>query len=157
LNLRAPKTKVDIIVYKTSTPYDTQLIGNKFPFVLYQPPFNSTTYVPWFDFNSFLGSSQDICCLWEILIPKGSNVLEIAHPFQAYLTEREILLPYGCSFEVLGYENVDMSYYGTRETPIKVQQQPYYIGEVYRHDGWEPRPIKQRTMRMLKSIYRSPF
>lgn len=153
--LKAPITKSDIVVYKSSTPYDERLLQNNYPYEIKQSPFNSTTYDPWFDFNSFLGSSQDICCLWEIMIPRGSHVLAIAHPFQAYLTEREILLPYNSSFEVLGSQQVLMSYWGTREAPEKVQSSPYYIGEVYRHDNWDQKQLLQRNMKMLLAIFKN--
>jgi hypothetical protein len=133
--LKAPVTTEDIIVYKASTPYDERLLSNTFPFTIPQKPFNSTTYDPWFDFNAFLGSNKDSCCLWEILIPQGSHVLAITHPFQAYLTEREIILPIGSSFEVINAGEVVMSYWAQREAPIKTQKKPpYRIGELYRHD-----------------------
>jgi len=151
--LNAPVTKGNIVVYKASTPYDERLTGDQFPFTLPQAPFNSTTYDPWFDFNAFLGSSAATCCLWEISIPAGSHVLAIAHPYQAYLTEREILLPMGCSFNVLGYRYVTMSYYLTREEPIRTQQPPFEIGEVYRHDHWVRNDTNVRRIRMLIADY----
>ena len=154
--MHSPPTTGDIIVYKASTPYDNRLLENNFPVSLPQPPFNSTTYDPWFDFNAFLGSNQDTCCLWELTIPKGSRVLAIAHPFQAYLTEREILLPYGSVFEVTDATEVDMSYFTNREAPIRTQNPPFNIGEVYRHDNWEQRPIDQRRMRMLIARVQTP-
>jgi hypothetical protein len=154
--LRAPPTTGEIIVYKASTPYDTRLLESNFPVILHQPPFNSTSFDPWFDYNAFLGSNTDTCCLWEITIPKGSHVLAIAHPFQAYLTEREILLPYDSIFEVISATEVDMSYYTDREAPTRTQNPPYLIGEVFRHDSWEQRPIDQRRMRMLIARVQTP-
>jgi|ERR1700761_1212537 len=150
---KAPVTTDDIIVYKASTPYDKKLVENNFPFTLEQTPFNSTTYDPWFDFNSFLASNLDKCCLWEIMIPKGSHVLAIAHQFQAYLTEREILLPYDSIFNVIGAEQVEMSYYDTKDEVIRTQNEPFNIGEVYRHDNWKYKPQSIKTMRLLKAIF----
>lgn len=147
--LGCPPTTGDIVVYKASTPYDIQLTEDNFPYTLQQTPFNSTTYDPWFDFNAFLGSNNDVCCLWEITIPKGSNVLAIAHPFQAYLTEREILLPFGCKFVVKGFKQSMMSYYLKREAPIRTQGKIPIIGELYRHDNWENRAQATKNMRVL--------
>lgn len=154
--LHSPPTTGNITVYKASTPYDNRLLENNFPISLPQPPFNSTSYDPLFDFNAFLGSNTDTCCLWELTIPKGSHVLAIAHPFQAYLTEREILLPYGSTFEVTSVQDVDMSYFRNKEAPIRVQNSPYSIGEVFRHDNWENRPIDLRRMRMLIGTVHTP-
>jgi signal peptidase I len=151
--LNSPPTRGDIVVYKASTPYDEKLIKDNFPFTLEQTPFNSTSYDPWFDFGAFLGSNKDVCCLWEILIPKGSQVLAIAPSFQAYLIEREILLPYGSVFNVIGATNVGLSYWCTRETPTRVQNPPYYIGEVYRQDIWEQRELLERNVRLLIAIF----
>ena len=151
--LGCPPTIGDIIVYKASTPYDVKLTENKFPYTLEQTPFNSTTYDPWFDFNAFLGSNQDTCCLWEILIPKGSRVLAIAHPFQAYLTEREVLLPFDSEFVVHGARQVPMSYYLDREAPIRTQGEKPRIGEVFRHDNWDNRPKSIKNMRMLEATF----
>jgi hypothetical protein len=152
--MQAPVTSGNITVYKASTPYDEKLLQNSgFPFLLPQPPFNSTSFDPNFDFNAFLGSNSDTCCLWKITIPKGSHVLAIAHPFQAYLTEREVLLPIGSIFEVTGFKNVQLSYWNKREAPIKVQHSPYYIGEIYQHDNWESRSQSVRSVRMLNAIF----
>ena len=155
--LGSPPTIGDIITYKASTPYDAKLVENNFPFTLKQTPFNSTTYDPWFDFNSFLGSNQDVCCLWQIHIPKGSHILAISHPFQAYLTEREVLLPVDSEFKVVGYRNVEMSYYENRDPPIRTQGDRPFIGELYRHDNWENRVIRQRNIRLLEAFYSPPY
>lgn len=154
--LNSPRTIGDIKVYKASTPYDTKLLENNFPFTLIQTPFNSTTYDPWFDFNAFLGSNTDPCCLWEITIPKGVHVLAITHPFQAYLTEREVLLPYGSEFTVIGTKMVEMSFYVNRDAPIREQGEIPRIGELYRHDNWENRTVLTRPIRMLIAEYYPP-
>lgn len=151
--LESPKTVGDITVYKASTPYDIKLLENNFPFKLEQSPFNSTTYDPWFDFNAFLGSNSDTCCLWQITIPKGSHVLAITPSYQAYLIEREILLPYDSTFTVIGTKDVLMSYYEDREAPIRAQNGTPYIGELYRHDNWENRTILERPIRMLLATF----
>jgi hypothetical protein len=152
----APVTQGDITVYKASTPYDPRLEGNSFPFTLLQKPFNSTTYSPQFDFNAFLASNQATCCLWNILIPKGSHVMAITHPYQAYLTEREIILPIGCKLVVTGARQTDLSYHPIREAPERLQSNPPVIGEVFTHNPWEEREVRRRPVRLLLANYVNP-
>lgn len=137
--LNAPPTPGEITVFKASGPYpglpiDTpsgKLFNNGLN--VYQKPFNSTTYDPEFNFYPFLGPNK--CCLHQIIIPACSRVLAITPPFHAYPHERELLLPFGSTFEITSIDKILVNMIPPEnQTYIKIQKSPYVIGEVYRID-----------------------
>jgi hypothetical protein len=135
----APKIEQDIVVYKASTKYWTDDENNR----IVQKPFNSSSYDPTFPFNMFMSEGSN-CCLWQILVPKGSNVLSINPSYHAYPFEREILFPHGVTFDIIDEEKVVLDYID-KEKLLEVMQEVQdiksqttnngtgvVIGEVYR-------------------------
>lgn len=138
----SPKTTEDIVVYKASTKYWTSDSEDGQVKVL-QKPFNSSSYDPTFPFNMFMSEGSN-CCLWQIMIPKGSNVLSINPSYHAYPFEREILFPHGITFDIIDEEKVVLDYID-KEKLLEVMQEVQdiksqttnnglgvVIGEVYR-------------------------
>ena len=147
--LSAPPTPADITVYKVNSPYPelpTELsYGNDV--VVYQKPFNSTTYDPQLNFAPFL-APDNCCCFIEILIPKGSKVLSIDPSLHAYPHEREILLPFGSKFDIYHVDQHTLTYIPQEKQPfVQVQQIPFVLGEVYRLDPLSQPDVKQKKIK----------
>lgn len=130
--LNAPVTTGEITVYKVSTRYSELPTGRvSSDVIVFQKPFNSTTYDPQLNFAPFLPEDSD-CCLFVITIPAGARVLAIPQMFHAYPHEREILLPFNSSFDIYRVERDILDYVPANEYQfIQVQRPPFVIGEVY--------------------------
>lgn len=97
---KGPRTQGEFRVFKTSTKYPGLPESlSQGPVEVLQQPFNSTTVLPYFDFAIFM-SPESNCCIFDLLVPKGSRCLYIPPDYHAYPFEHEILLPFGVSFEV---------------------------------------------------------
>jgi len=138
----APKTPEDLYLYKASGLYGGiplqkgKLVSKsvshksfKSPVVLEQKPFNSTTFNPRLDFDSFLERDKR-CCMFEIKIPKGVPVLAISSYIHAHPDEKEVLLLPGVDFEIVRTKRIGMTFIPGGVPEIKVQSAPYHIGPV---------------------------
>jgi len=132
--LNAPRTPDTIFVYKASSKYPDLPSKGQVPpdVIVFQKPFNSTSYDPQFNFLPFLPRDAN-CCMFIIRIPANIPVLVIDPSLGAYPHEREILLPFGVSFDVVNIETQVLDYIPfDNQNVIAVQQYPYVLGEVYR-------------------------
>ena len=150
LILKAPPTLGDITVYKVSSYYPdlpTKLIGSKRDKIVAQKPFNSTTYDPTLNFIPFLGVDKS-CCFFQIIIPRGSRVLAIDLSLHAYPHEREILLPFGSSFDIYSIGTDILNYISPADQKyLSVQQLPLVFGEVFRLDPVCFSHIRQQSIK----------
>ena len=131
--LQAPPTLEPITVYKSSTKYPGLPEHLKEHHeIVFQKPFNSTTYNPQLNFGMFLPENPK-CCMFSITIPKGSRVLFLAAGLSAYPFEREVLLPFGVKFDITKIDEHPVNFIAVEDQQlIKTQQKPYSIGEMYR-------------------------
>jgi hypothetical protein len=161
--LASPPTEAPIVVFKVSRYYDDLPAlenglseDNSMITSVYQKPFNSTTYDPQFNFLPFLADKT--CCLHVITIPKCSRVLAISSVLHAYPHEREILLPFGTTFNVI---KVESSYLNLipldAQKFIKIQNKPYVIGEVYRIDPLACTQLLQTLITTYISDSKTPY
>jgi hypothetical protein len=130
-------------VYKVSSSYPgLPTPGPDFkPTEVVQIPFNSTTISSDFNFAPFI-APQGTSYLWSIFIPPGTRgPLFIDSDLHAYSSfEHEILLPYGVTFDVLGYSQVILKYIDPADVNIKQIQQKDRIsmGNVYDLSEYDP-------------------
>lgn len=104
-----------------------------------QLPFNSTTISPNFNFAPFVALESD-CCLFKIHMPKGSKCLYIPDIYHAYPFEKEVLLPFGCIFDIKKFSNIEFNYVEPGQVKI-VNLQPLsniMMGPVYDIDEYNP-------------------
>jgi len=140
---RAPKTKEEFYVYKASGFYTGiplekgNLVSRSIseqsfdePIVLEQKPFNSTTYNPKLDFDRFLERDKR-CCMFEVKIPAGSNVLAISSYIHAHPYEKEILLLPDIDFEIVRSKKIGMTFIEGGVPKYEIQSKPYHIGPVF--------------------------
>lgn len=157
--LKAPIVPFDITVYKASTAYSPILSQSSIArnTLIPQIPFNSVTYDPQFEFNYFLAPDAT-CCMWELLIPKGSRCLAINPVFHAYPYEREIILPHHTTFSIQGIEQRILEYVSKESLKLQtLQNPPYVIGEVYRPIPYYYPPVQKKPIRLLKAIFTNNF
>jgi hypothetical protein len=130
-------------VFKVSSAYPgLPTPGPDFqPTAVVQIPFNSTTISSDFNFAPFIAPTGT-SYLWSIFIPPGTRgPLFVDSDLHAYSSfEHEILLPYGVTFNVLGYYNVILKYIDPKDVNIKQIQQKDKIsmGNVYDLSEYEP-------------------
>ena len=138
----APKTPEILYLYKASTLYSGIPLqkGNlashksfKSPVVLEQKPFNSATFNPRLDFDSFMERNKK-CCMFEIKIPKGVSVLAISSYIHAHPDEKEVLLLPEVDFEIVRTKRIGMTFIPGGVPTIKVQSSPYHIGPIVEED-----------------------
>ena len=138
-----PKTVTDFYVYKASRLYtgiplekgnlvskSVSQISFEEPVILEQKPFNSTTYNPLLNFDRFL-EREKRCCMFEIKIPSGSNVLAISSYIHAYPYEKEILLLPDVDFEIVKSKKIGMTLIEGGVPKYEIQTKPYHIGPVF--------------------------
>jgi hypothetical protein len=141
---KAPETEEDFFVYKAVKPYENIPVkrDNRFRATLdislsiedkitvSQKPFNSTTINPKLNFDQFLDRKQK-CCMLEIIIPKGINVLAISNYLHAFPFEKEILLLPDIEFKFIKEKPIGLTFYREGNPYYKIQSKPYVIGQVY--------------------------
>lgn len=155
LILNSPPTKEEIVVYKVSRPYPGLPLDAS-DLEVYQKPFNSTTYDPEFNFLPFL--SDEPCCLYTIKIPACSRVLAISPTLHAYPHEREILLPFGSTFDITETIEVALNTVPLENQHfIEIQKYPLVIGEVYRIDPLSCAQVTTRQIKMFISNLITPY
>lgn len=141
--IECPTPSGDISVFKVSSKYPglpEKL--TEIPTTVLQLPFNSTTIDPHFNFAPFV-SPEASCCFFEIHIPKGQHCLFVPPYLHAYPFEKEIILPYGCIFEVFDKYEEDMNYIDVSDVNIvKLQSKRIFdsivMGPVYEIDEYQP-------------------
>lgn len=134
--LNSPPTTEDMVVIKVSSYYPELPLSldQQSSSLVYQKPFNSTTYDPQLNFAPFLSPDFN-CCLFVIYIPANSHVLAIDPSLHAYPHEREILIPFGSSFDIKTIDTDVIDYIPvTDQKFISIQSEPFVLGEVYRID-----------------------
>lgn len=148
--LGAPPVVEEITVYKISSEYPDLPDKNNFtPKIVHQKPFNSTTIDPQFNFAPFTMEESD-CCFYRIIIPKGSHVLYIPSVYHAYPHEREILLPFNSDFDIYDHDIEQLDYIRVNERPfIRVQNEPFSIGEVYREKTDTDITVRRKKMNVF--------
>jgi hypothetical protein len=148
--MNAPVVREAFVVYKTSGEYPGLPDKDKFyPKTVLQLPFNSTTYDPQFNFAPFTSPDSD-CCMFILTILKGSHVLYIPSELHAYPHEREVLLPPGCSFNIVKHNIIELDYISLTDAKfIQTQTQPVHIGEVYRVDPLAKPIVKKKKMNLF--------
>ncbi len=155
--LGGPITKGSIIVYKVSSEYpelpSKSMFSRK---IVFQKPFNSTTFDSQFNFSLFLGDNDD-CCFFTINIPDGSHVLYIPTEFHAYPFENEILLPFGSQLDFFDHYIDDFSYVLKKEIKLRqIQDKPYHVGPVHELDPTFDPNILTKKMNIFLAHYINP-
>ena len=139
----------DFLLYKASSVYNSEmkrlltepLKANEVVRVP-QLLFNSTSYDPEFEFNTFVADSGD-SVLWMLTRRTNIPCLFINPIFHAYPHEREFLLPPGCIFNIRDVRDVQLEYVNKSDFKLEVvQEAPYVIGEVYRYLGQPSTGVK---------------
>lgn len=107
----APRSRVELRVYKGSTPYpgvpkDRPLAG---PVTVPQPVFNSTSYDPAFNYGAFI-AEEEHWLLWSLRIPADTPCLIISDLNHCLPFEQEVLFPPGIQFQVTASKLDDMKY-----------------------------------------------
>jgi len=161
--LNAPTINKPFIVYKVSSKYpdlpDTLITNNGFSMhdVVYQKPFNSSTYNPQFNFAPFLAEDAT-CCIHKIFVAKGSKVLMIPSELHAYPVEQECLFPFGASFDVQRIIEQEFNYIPKElQKFIPVQDtNNLVVGQVYMVDPLSDNKVKRKLMRYYDSIFVNP-
>lgn len=147
--LGAPRTTGEITVYKANSLYPG--LPTVLPFeghaIVEQKPFNSTTYDPQLNFAPFM-SPNATCCMSVIRIPSGSSVLYISSTIHAYPNENEILLPFGCNFDVDNIYQDTLDYIPADKQKFITTQQgpPYVIGELFRLNQTSLSDVQTKTL-----------
>jgi len=115
--INAPPFKHQAIVFKTARfmmiecqALDFLQVGDVQP----QYVFNSTTVDNYFDFGRFFDEFSP-CCAFRIVIPAGSKGPLFLGFKSISPQESEILLPYGCSFHIIGRSIGEVTYNGQRK------------------------------------------
>jgi hypothetical protein len=158
--LSAPRNHSPFYVYKVSSKYpelpeESTLSVNS---IVFQKPFNSTTYNPQFNFAPFIAEDAT-CCLHKILIPKGSRMLLIPSEFHAYPHEMECLLPFGSSFKVESITNNIFFYIPKEQQRFILTQNlnDLRIGQVYLVDPVSDNTTKRKTLKYYISTFLSDY
>lgn len=105
-----------------------------------QIPFNSTTISSHFNFAPFISPTAE-SVLFEIFIPRGSRPgLYVPSDLHAYSFEHEIILPFGCTFDIKDIIKGTLDYIDPKEVNIIKLQDPMDIrmGTVYMIDEYKP-------------------
>ncbi len=161
--LGSPRTKGDFKVYKVSSLYPgLPSFGNDFkPTVVIQDPFNSTTINRALNFEMFI-SPTSTSVIFEILIPAGTKgILYVNSDVHAYGSiEREILLPYGCAFDIVGHKVDQLTYVDPATVKLVTVQDKrrIKIGAVYEMDDFDPCKngachIQTKPFNVFEAIY----
>ena len=136
----APKPTGSFHVFKVASPYPGLPTNvNELPASVLQLPFNSTTVTPYFNFAPFLAPTAH-CCLFDIEIPKGTSCLFIPQEYHAYPFEMEIILPFGCIFNISKIRTSTLNYVDpTSVNIVQVQEQgKIRQGAVYNLNEYAP-------------------
>jgi hypothetical protein len=152
--LSAPPNRSPFNVYKVSSKYpelpdESTLSVNS---IVFQNPFNSTTYNSNFNFAPFIAEDAT-CCLHKILIPKGSRMLLIPAEFHAYPHEMECLLPFGSSLKVESITTNTFFYIPKEQQKFILTQNldDLRIGQVYLVDPVSNNTTKQKSLKYYVS------
>ena len=157
----SPPVPEDVLVFKASTKYfdiPEQEKDKELNLEIPQKPFNSTSYDPQYNYNNFM-SPDSSCCLWELKIPSGSQVLCISQLIHAYPDEMEILIPFGSYFILKNIKDICLSYYPKEKKPyIKIQSgNPYYHTNVWRQDPSLSPKILSKNVKLLQGEIDTTF
>lgn len=155
--LRSPPVEDNVTVFKVAAEYPQLPSKTNFePKQVLQLPFNSTSYDPQFDYELFMADNSD-CCFFVINIPKGSQVLCVPKLFHAYPFENEIMLPFGCTFDIFDHKNDILDYIPKQDVKlITVQKEPYMIGPVYELDPAMQVVLKTKPINIFLTNYINP-
>ena len=138
--MKAQATPGEFHVFKVSSSYPgLPKNNNEVPASVMQLPFNSTTINPYFNFAPFLAPDA-ACCLFDIVIPKGSKCLFIPQEYHAYSFELEVLLPFNCIFNIKKIRTAILEYIDPKSVnTITVQQSSMIrVGPVYEINEFNP-------------------
>jgi len=128
-----------------------------------QLPFNSVTFDLHLNLAPFMSPIEGGSVLFDIFLPKGSKALYVPASLHAYPFENELILPFGCTFNIKSYSKVIMNYIDTNDVNIVLLQPRNNItmGNVY---GIQPYNncvggrcrISKKTFTMFDTTYQNP-
>jgi len=159
----APKVTNPFHVFKVASSYpglpdSKSMLPVKVP----QLPFNSTTINPYFNFAPFLATDAS-CCLFDIEVPKGSICLFVPQEYHAYPFELEIILPYGCKFEVRNIRQASLNYVDpttvkmiTVQDKKNIRQGPVYMLNEYNPCGSSGCVTRTKDFKVYDCVYINP-
>lgn len=156
--LGTPEVKEEFKVVKVSTKYPELPDPSNFrPVSVPQKPFNSTTLDLELNFGFFLADDTENF-IFVLTIPKGSHVLYIPPTITAYPWEQEVLLPFGCSFNMERLSSDVLQYYHKQQPFIRqIQKEPLTIGPIwFVDDGIQTRKLISKQMKVMEGYYVSP-
>jgi hypothetical protein len=164
--LNGPKVpKGGITVYKVASVYPDLPSLNPIEFKpkqVIQLPFNSTTISPHFNFAPFISNAGQ-SVLFDIYIPAGNKVLFIPTDLHAYRFEYEILLPFGCVFDIFKLQKTILDYIDPESVNIiQIQnKKDVNIGNVYDIATYSPCKtgyckVQRKNMNIFKCVYYPP-
>lgn len=136
----SPSTPGDFNVFKVSSKYPgLPDKNNELPVDVLQLPFNSTTINPYFNYAPFINPDAT-CCLFNILIPKGSKCLYVPSEYHAYPFEQEIILPPGSTLNVFDIKISILNYIDPKTVNIikLSDEKDIVMGNVYVLDEYFP-------------------
>jgi len=161
--LKAPKVNGEFHVFKVASKYPAlPEKGQPLPADVLQLPFNSTTISPYFNFAPFISPDSD-CCLFDIIMPKGSSCLYVPTEYHAYGFEHEIILPHDSIFKVTNIRKTTLNYIDPKTVNIVQLQDKdkIKVGTVYMINEYKPCLngdclIQRKQFTVYDCVYKNP-